>query len=210
MVRQLSPLIKAALPSLVALALVWGLLNWWTLGFQAFTSYSHVRESAAPLPQSPPRLTLIDQVGKPLQLDELQGKYYLMTFGFLDCTGTCPVSMAAFNEINGHLQSLGIDDLVLLTITLDPARDRQQHLHYVWQSFDSPAGWILARPQVQDIPAYWAKLRRMGMWVDQDKLGTPIHDDRSFLINRAGMIVQSFAGVPPIEALLESIQRDQG
>ncbi len=200
--------LKAALPSLVALGIIWSLFNWWTLGFQAFTSYAYVRESAAPFPQSPPKLNLISQSGIPIQLNQLQGKFYLMTFGFLDCTGTCPLSMADFNEINRVLEEKGIKDLALLTITLDPIRDQQKHLNSVWTSFGSPENWVLARPEVVDLASYWGKLQKMGMWVDQDKMGTPIHDDRSFLINRQGNIIASFAGVPPVATLITQMSKE--
>ena len=194
--------LKAALPSLVALGFVWGIFNWWTLEFKAFTSYAYVRESAPPLPQETPALILTNQSGNRIELKELKDQFHLMTFGFLDCTGTCPISMAEFNEINQSLVDQGIGNLKLLTITLDPTRDQQKHLFAMWKSFGEPKNWAIARPEIESLDSYWAILNKMGMWVDADEFGTPIHDDRSFLINPQGLIVKSFAGVPPAATLI--------
>lgn len=201
---------KAAFPGLAALFFVWTVLSGWTLGFTAFTSYSYVVESADPLPKVPPAIPLFDQNGEALDLSGLKGKFHLLTFGYLECSGTCPVSMAEFLKINEQLQAQGRKDLGLLTLTLAPERDTEAMLHLIWQRFGEPAGWRLASPGAVDRQAYWGQLVKMGIWVDQDAKGYPIHDNRSFLINPQGLLVRTFAGVPGTTALLQAISEEGG
>ena len=197
---------KAAFPGLAALFLVWGGISWWTLGFSAFTSYAHVAQSAAPLPKKPPTLVLTDQSGNSFDFAQMTGRFRLVTFGYLDCTGTCPITMAELFEINEQLGERG--NLQLLTITLDPKGDRRELLHHTWTNYGKPKSWALATPGEIEREPYWEQLRQMGMWVDQNAQGLPIHDDRSFLVNREGLITDSFSGVPPLEVLAAAMRRE--
>jgi len=199
---QLSTYAKAAFPGLAALVLLWGGIHWWTLGYRSFTSYSYVVESAAPMPKAPPSILLTDQLGATWLLPSLRGKYYLMTFGYLSCGGTCPITMGEFYQISEQLKAQGRTDLALLTITLAPKWDPADSLHRVWQHYGAPEDWILATPgEGVDREAYWEQLRHMGMWVDQDRQGYPVHDNRTFLINPQGVLLRSFVGTPSLDVL---------
>jgi len=199
MFRLLPLPLRSALPGLAALLLVWGWFDWWTLGFRAFTSYSYVQEAAGPLPRRAPHLKLQTSQGQTWFLDQPPGGFTLLTFGYLDCSGTCPVTLAEYHSLQGELQ--GKAALQLLTLTLDQERDSPGLLRRVWQSYGSPNQWSLATPVEITPSAYFALLTQMGMWVDWDAAGNPIHDNRSFLLNPQGSITHSFAGTPTLADL---------
>lgn len=195
--------LRLALPGFTALLLVWGWFYWWTLGFTAFTSYSYVVEAAGPPPRPAPHLKLQDSQGRIWFLHQPPGHYTLVTFGYLDCSGTCPVTLAEYHSLHEELQ--GKAELQLVTLTLDLERDRPSLLQRVWQSYGSPQAWSLASPLETTAQAYFAQLIRMGMWVDWDAAGNPIHDNRSFLINPQGTITHSFAGTPTLAQLRQAL-----
>ena len=200
---------RAAFPGLAALFFVWMVFYGWTLGFKAFTSYAYVVASAAPMPKVPPKLALTDQSGGTWSLDQLKGQYHLITFGYLNCTGTCPISQAELNQLNDQLLQRGQTHFNLWTLTLDPEGDRLELLKHTWDFKGAPQNWRMASPTPMGREAYFEILRNMGMWVDEDRFGNPIHDNLSFLINPQGLLVRSYQGIPELNRLLADTAEGQ-
>ncbi len=74
-------------------------------------------------PSPAPNFTLIDQDGKTASLHDFHGKVVVMDFIYTTCTSTCPVLTATFRDVqNGLGAELG-KNVVLLSITIDPATD---------------------------------------------------------------------------------------
>jgi len=198
-VVRITGYVKAALPGVAALSFVWGALYWWTLGFSAFSSYSHVALSAPSLPNRPPALVVTDQSGGQLRLFEPTGSYRLLSFGYLSCTGTCPLTIADFQGFHQSLVEQRLTNLQLFTITLAPHQDLPDALLFYWENLGSPKNWVFVTPGLVEREPYWESLRRMGMWVDRNELGQPVHDNRTFLLDPQGFLIHSFAGVPTLE-----------
>ena len=78
---------------------------------------------------------LTDHNGKPRTLANFRGKVVLIFFGYTQCPDVCPTTMA---EMAAVMQRLGprADDVQVLFVTLDPARDTQALLSNYVPSFD--------------------------------------------------------------------------
>ncbi len=78
---------------------------------------------------------LTDHNGKPRSLADFKGRAVLVFFGYTQCPDVCPTTMA---EMAAVMRQLGkqADDLQVLFITLDPARDSQQLLSQYVPAFD--------------------------------------------------------------------------
>lgn len=60
--------------------------------------------------------------GEPASLDALDGKLVLMYFGYTNCPDICPVTLASAARAREAMGSAG-DDVQVLMVTVDPARD---------------------------------------------------------------------------------------
>ncbi|MEH6721550.1 MAG: SCO family protein [Aurantimonas endophytica] len=73
--------------------------------------------------------------GETLTNEDLEGKPYLVFFGFTHCPDVCPTTLF---ELTGLLADLGpdADNITPLFITVDPDRDSQELLASYMTSFD--------------------------------------------------------------------------
>jgi protein SCO1/2 len=78
---------------------------------------------------------LTDHNGKPRTLADFKGKVVVMFFGFTQCPDVCPTTMA---EMAAVMKELGpqADQVQVLFVTIDPARDTQQLLAQYVPAFD--------------------------------------------------------------------------
>lgn len=73
--------------------------------------------------------TLTDQNGARFHSDNLDGKVVLLFFGFTHCPDICPATLARVTQARRMLADDGHgDDVQVVFITFDPARDTPAHL----------------------------------------------------------------------------------
>ncbi len=192
--RKLEPLASKLVPPLLVLAVWLGVLSWWTSGFSAFTTYSHTLRAAGPLPRPAPSFRIRDQFGVLRDTSDLSGRHVLLQFSYLSCGDVCPLSMADFHETHMALESRMPDELVLLTVSFDPARDTTERLASTWGRHGRPAGWhlvALAEPLDDRIQA---DLRNLGVYVSRQDDSIFNHSAQAFLLDPEGRVVRVFEG----------------
>lgn len=120
-----------------------------------------VLTGAIPSGKSPPPISSgIAEIGGPFRLtthkgetltdSSLQGRPFLVFFGFTNCPDVCPTTL---NELTSRYETLGADadKLATLFITVDPERDTQEQLAQYMEAFDPR--FIALRGSVADIEA---------------------------------------------------------
>ena len=80
-------------------------------------------------------LSLTDHTGKPRTLADFNGKAVILFFGYTHCPDVCPTTMADLKQTMKMLGSRA-DELQVLFVTLDPARDTQEVLAKFVPAFD--------------------------------------------------------------------------
>ncbi len=90
------------------------------------------------LPQSRqvPSLSLTDQDGKALAVDELKGRWSLLFFGYTFCPDICPTTLAQMREVKGLLPAEARERLRVVLVSVDPNRDTPQQLKQYLGYFD--------------------------------------------------------------------------
>ncbi|MFK8068773.1 MAG: SCO family protein [Gammaproteobacteria bacterium] len=85
-----------------------------------------------PNPKQISVFSLIDQNAELFNLDNLQGKWSMMFFGYTHCPDVCPTTMTLLNSV---VTELSADEKIneetiphVIFVTVDPERDTQQHL----------------------------------------------------------------------------------
>lgn len=178
------------IPPLLVLLAWLGVLSSWTAGFSAFTTYSHTLQAAGALPRAAPAFHIRDQFGVLHDTTDFRGRYVLLQFSYLSCGDVCPLTMADFHRVQTALRAHLPDELVLLTVSFDPARDTTQRLFDTWRHHGRPAGWVmaaLASPLDDDSQA---DLRRLGVWVARRDESDFNHAALAFLLDPQGQVVR--------------------
>lgn len=107
-----------------------------------------------------PNVNLINQHGEKVKFHDLiEGKVVALNFVFTTCTTICPPMGANFV----HLKELMADrvessELVMLTISIDPATDTPERLAAWSENFGPGEGWTLLTGKVKDINGLLKKL----------------------------------------------------
>ncbi|HSX88360.1 MAG TPA: SCO family protein [Pseudomonas sp.] len=94
------------------------------------------------LPQSRtlPELSLTDQDGRQVQVNELKDKWSLLFFGYTFCPDICPATLAQLRQLQGQLPQETRDNLRVILVSVDPNRDTPAQLKKYLDYFD--AGFI--------------------------------------------------------------------
>ena len=78
---------------------------------------------------------LVSDGGKPVTAADFRGKYVVMYFGYTHCPDVCPLTLVHLHQV---MQKLGAaaDQVRILFVSVDPARDTPQVLHQYVTAFD--------------------------------------------------------------------------
>jgi protein SCO1/2 len=83
--------------------------------------------------------------------DVISDKLVAMTFIYTSCTTVCPVYNAIFTRLQDLLgQRLG-KDVILVTMTLDPARDVPRRMKKEAKKFKAKPGWVYLTGRKQNV-----------------------------------------------------------
>ncbi|NMZ67674.1 protein SCO1/2 [Pseudomonas peli] len=94
------------------------------------------------LPQSRslPELSLTNQDGQVVAVDQLKDQWSLLFFGYTFCPDICPATLAQLRQLQGQLPPETLAKLRIVLVTVDPNRDTPEQLKKYLDYFD--AGFI--------------------------------------------------------------------
>ena len=127
------------------------------------------------LPQSRslPPLSMNDQNGAPVTVDELKGKWTLVFFGYTYCPDICPTTLAQLRDIRTKLPQEAVDNMRVVLVSVDPNRDTPQQLKQYLGYFDpryigltAPVADIQKLASALSIPFIPADTSKPGYTVD--------------------------------------------
>lgn len=76
-----------------------------------------------------PDFELVDQNGKPLLRDDLQGKWHLIFFGYTHCPDICPTSLQIMADMVKAIDDKDVSNaLQVIFVSVDPERDSPEIL----------------------------------------------------------------------------------
>jgi protein SCO1/2 len=136
-----------------------------------------------------PEFVLVNQDGKKVSNADLKAKVTLVGFIFTTCNGTCPATTHRMASIQQGLQRRGLakDGRVqLISITLDPARDKPDALKRYMQLYDIDSGnWNFLTGPVETVNK---AIAAWGMWVKPAANGQLDHPSRVYLVDGLGRV----------------------
>lgn len=153
-------------------------------------SCSSVKQDPLPVLSTVPDFTLTERSGQPFGLNDLRGHVWVADFIFTNCAGTCPIMTTAMTEIQKTALAEKLDDVKLVSITVDPERDTPE----VLQRFADGYGALKDRWYfLTGDGAAIQQLANKGFLLSAATSGGPaeepiIHSNRFVLVDRQGRI----------------------
>lgn len=80
--------------------------------------------------------SLIDHRGQAFALEDLQGKWSLVFFGFASCPDICPTTLALLKQVKDQLHDDIRQQVQVIMVSVDPARDDVASLSQYMPHFD--------------------------------------------------------------------------
>lgn len=87
-----------------------------------------------------PELTLTNQDGESVSLQQLEGQWNLLFFGYTFCPDICPATLAELRQLRGMLPEETRQRMQPILVSVDPERDTPEQLKTYLDYFD--AGFI--------------------------------------------------------------------
>ncbi|WP_141215606.1 SCO family protein [Hahella sp. CCB-MM4] len=117
------------------------------------------------------QLPVLENVdGSPLTEQTMHGHWTVVNFGYLSCPDVCPVNMAAIHRALTVKEPPSLpDNITVLYVTMDPARDSAEELHDYLSYFDQ--SYQGATGPVQDIAEFAKNLGTVFMNNDPEPGG---------------------------------------
>jgi protein SCO1/2 len=140
-----------------------------------------------------PDFTLIDQTGRPVTLSQFAGKVVAVTFIYTSCPlpDYCFRLSNNFSQLNQRFAGRMGRDLVMLTISFDPVRDRPEVLAKYAATFKAdPETWRFLTGPLDKVKAV---TRHFGLnyWPEEGYLTHTMH---TLVIDRQGRLAADFEG----------------
>ncbi|MDZ7343419.1 MAG: SCO family protein [candidate division KSB1 bacterium] len=196
-----------------ALKLQWFLIGLMALAIIAVISVVAARWLAArqePLPVlgTVPEFVLIERSGQPFGSNDLRGNIWVADFIFTNCAGTCPIMTTAMAELQAAITEQKLDDVKLVSITVDPERDTPEVLAKFAEGYGAQVNhWFFLTGDGAAIQ----ELANKGVRLSAATSGGPeeepiIHSNRFVLVDRQARIRGYYDGTD--EAEVRRLWRD--
>ena len=148
-----------------------------------------------------PVLSLVDQFGATVTLEQFRGRPVIVTFGYAHCETVCPLLV---NDVLLARRRLAGHDPVVLVLTLDPWRDTPSRLATI------AAQWGLGGDEHVLSAAPDEMERALNAWrvprVRNERTGDLVHPSIVYVIAPNGRIAYVLDGAPAmIQAAVEAL-----
>lgn len=107
-----------------------------------------------------PNTVLLTQDGKPVRFydDLLKGKVVLLNFMFTTCSGVCSPMTSNLSKVQQYLGEHVGREVVMISISVDPATDTPDALKKYAAAFKAQPGWYFLTGRKEDVDTVLSKL----------------------------------------------------
>ena len=154
--------------------------------------------TALPVIAKVPEFTLTESSGQPFGSNDLRGKIWIADFIFTRCAGTCPVMTTHMSELQAELEKDGVDDVKLVSFTVDPENDTPEVLQRFAKGYGaSQKRWYFLTGPGKEIQTLASKGFMLSAASGNGAEEPIIHSIRFVLVDRQGRIRAYYDGTEP-------------
>lgn len=129
-----------------------------------------------------------------------RGKTTAVQLIFTQCTTTCPIQAAIFQQLQKFLPNVASHRAQLLSISIDPENDTPQSLREWLHRFHAGNQWTAAVPQLKDLAAIKRLFGKQRNTVEN-------HTTQVHILNQHSQIVWSSIELPSAESIAAVLSR---
>lgn len=130
-----------------------------------------------------PRVALVDQHGRPVDMSAMRGDTIVLGFIYTSCKDACPIITAKFGRLD---ETLGPGPYRLLEMTIDPVHDTQAALASYARTHAVRSGrWQLVTGRPAQVDQF---VRSAGVSVVDNGRGELVHSTRLLLVGPDGRL----------------------
>jgi protein SCO1/2 len=174
--------------------LLWGFLVVALLAVAAATLVQRLRRPE-PLPVygKLPAFSLVNRDGRTIRLEDLAGAPWVADFIFTRCPASCPMMSARMARLDRRLsRDMPRDlDVLLVSISVDPAYDTPEVLERYAKKFQAPERWLFLTGEREDVRRLSVEGFKLGLDMEPPPGIGPepiLHSTRFVLVDGEGQI----------------------
>lgn len=150
----------------------------------------------------------INQDGKSVSLEDLQGDVWVANFIFTSCTTVCPPMTAHMSELQDKIAAAGLD-AKLISFSVDPEIDTPEKLKKFTEPYSlSFENWSFltgySQKEIEDFA-----MKSFKTFVKKpDNDDQVIHQTRLYLVDQNGVVMKDYSGAenPPLDQIVADIK----
>ena len=149
-------------------------------------------------PLAIPDVTLTDKADGVFTLEQLQGRFNLLFFGFTHCPDICPLTLAVLARMHAEWNTPHIDVPQVVFVSVDPARDDPAQIDTYLGHFDPVFQGVTGPREAMDP---WLKALGVAVHVQQHAEGEPYtvtHNSTVYVVGPGAELIAVFS--PPHDA----------
>ncbi len=157
-----------------------------------------------------PHITGLDHESQPFDSDSLRGKVVVVFFGYIFCPDYCPAIMQEITEAyNDHLARQQ-DEIEVLFVTIDPARDAPEQLALYTTTFhhDFTGIYIENTADLESLKTGYGIFAEVN--VPEGNTGSQYlvdHSTRTYVLNREGKLELAYGSGMEAQVLARDLRR---
>lgn len=166
-----------------------------------------ISEQLLPVLGTVPNFSLIDAGGAQVGLADLRGHVWVVDFIFTNCAGTCPIMTTAMSELQSEITKRGMDNVRLVSISVDPERDTPDVLARFAEGYGADRRrWYFLTGNGEAIQQLANKGFRLSAAIGGSEDEPIIHSNRFVLVDRQAAIRGYYDGTD--EKAVRKLLRD--
>ena len=148
-----------------------------------------------------------NQDGETVAKSDLDGKFWVADFIFTNCETVCPPMTSNMAKLQNQLTEAGLDDVHLVSFSVDPENDTPEALKEYGESRDAAFGnWdFLTGYEFDEIKEFSIKSFKSPVELDPNS-DQVMHVTSFFLVSPEGNAIKRYTGTMPAE--IEKIVAD--
>ena len=144
-----------------------------------------------------------------VSLDDLKGKVWVADFIFTNCADVCLPMTANMSKLQMELKEQGIEDVELISFSVDPTVDTPQVLKQYGDNYRADySNWSFLTGYSQETIQQFAQESFHTSAIKPKDSDQVIHGISFYLVSQEGAVVKSYDGVNefPLEELIKHIK----
>jgi protein SCO1 len=167
-------------------------------------------EQTFPMNISVGEIEAVNQNEEPFNTDQLEDKVWLASFIFTNCDTVCSPMTATMSKLQSQLQSEGLEEVQLVSFSIDPEQDTPEVLVDFANKMDADfTNWQFITGYNQEEIESFANTSFLSPAAQLEGSDQFVHSTSIYLINQRGTVLNQYDAVAdtPFDEIIADIRK---